>query len=45
MKKIILKILWHIAKYLRIHAINRNLAFQNYFNILSENKKKMTKFY
>tara|TARA_B100000900_G_scaffold416129_1_gene449313 strand:+ start:8499 stop:9338 length:840 start_codon:yes stop_codon:yes gene_type:complete len=43
MKKIILKSLWHIARYLRIHAINRNLAFQNYFNILSENKKKNNK--
>mgnify|MGYP001310134994 FL=1 len=43
MKKIIIKILWHIARYLRIHAINRNLAFQNYLNILSENKKKNEK--
>ncbi len=43
MKRIILKILWHIARYLRIHAINRNLAFQNYLYILSENKKKNEK--
>ncbi len=43
MKKIIIKLLWHIARYLRIHAINRNLAFQNYLNILSENKKKNEK--
>ena len=43
MKKIIIKILWHIARYLRIHAINRNLAFQNYLNIFSENKKKNEK--
>lgn len=42
-KKLIMRILWQISRHSRVHAINKNLAYKNYQQIISDNKNKNEK--